>query len=322
VETGPDVITIRLAPEHTSTLDVGLRGSAVALGAAVFNAKVAAAAQRVLGPVNLQDDVDGVPLQATLRIRDGADAELAALYEPMLTRETNRRLGTSRPIPAHTIERLHAITEREEAHLHLMTDPDEIAGIATIFAAADRTRYLTPRLHAEMISELRWPSDPCQDTGIDVLSLELDRGDLAMIGILKRPDVMAHLAQWTAGTALGEDTRRRILASSAIGVISVSGSALTDFARGGSAAEAVWVAAQQHGLAVQPISPVFLYARDAAELSEISAAFAGELEQLQKGFRQLARTPLGSLVALVLRFSFSGPASVRSRRSIERVRLL
>ena len=99
VETGPDVVTIRLAPEHTSTLDIGLRASAVALGAALFNAKIAAAAQHVLGPVSLLNDVSGVPLQATLHLRDGDDPELAALYEPMLARETNRRVGTSRPIP-------------------------------------------------------------------------------------------------------------------------------------------------------------------------------------------------------------------------------
>ncbi len=322
VEAGPDVITIRLAPEHTSTLDIGLRGSAVALGAALFNAKVAAAAQQVLGPVSLQNDVGGVPLQATLHLRGGRDPELAALYEPMLARETNRRLGTSRPIPTHTIELLHTIAEREGAQLNLVTNPDDIASVATIFAAADRTRYLTPRLHAEMVSELRWPGDPCPDSGIDVLSLELDRGDLAVIGILKRRDVMAHLAQWNAGTALGADTRLRVSASSAIGVISVPGSALTDFARGGSAAEAVWIAAQQHGLAVQPVSPVFLYAHAADELAEVSASFAGELGELLKEFQQLARTPPDSFVALVLRLHFSGAASVRSRRSVERVRLL
>ncbi len=322
VETGPDVITIRLAPEHTSTLDIGLRGSAVALGAALFNAKVAAAAQQVLGPVSLLNDVGGVPLQATLHLRDGGDPELAALYEPMLARETNRRLGTSRPIPAHTIELLHTIAEREGAQLCLVTERDDIARVAMILAAADRTRYLTPRLHAEMVSELRWPGNPCPDTGIDVLSLELDPGDLAVIDILKRPDVMAHLAQWNAGTALGADTRLRVVASSAIAVISVPGSTLTDFARGGSAAEAVWITAQQHGLAVQPISPVFLYACNVDELTELSTSFADELGELQKEFRQLARTPPDSWVALVLRFTFSDPASVRSRRSLDRVSLL
>ncbi|MGB9227127.1 Rv1355c family protein [Mycobacterium sp.] len=322
VETGPDIITIRLAPEHTSTLDIGLRGSAVALGAALFNARVAAAAQQVLGPVNLLNAVGGVPLQATLHLRDGGDPELAALYEPMLARETNRRLGTSRPIPAQTIELLHTIAEREGAQLHLVTGRDDIARVATILAGSDRTRYLTPRLHADMVSELRWPGNPCPDTGIDVLSLELDPGDLAAIDILKRPDVMAHLAQWNAGTALGMDTRLRVLASSAIAAISVPGSALTDFARGGSAAEAVWITAQQHGLAVQPISPVFLYARDAKDLTELSTSFADELGDLQQEFRQIVGIPADASPALVMRFAVSGPASVRSRRTIDRVCLL
>jgi molybdopterin/thiamine biosynthesis adenylyltransferase len=322
IEANTDAVTIRLAPEHTSTLDVELRGSAVALGAALFNAKVAAAAQRVLGPAGLLENVDGAPLRATLHLRDGTDPELAGLYQPMLARETNRRLGTPHPIAADTIRELHSVTEREGATLHLLTGRDDIARAATIIAAADRTRYLTPKLHAEMISELRWPGDPCPDTGIDVRSLELDPSNLAVLGILKRPDVMAYLAQWDGGTALGEDTRRHVLASSAVAVIAVPADTLSDYARGGSAAEAVWITAQQRGLAVQPISPVFLYARSMAELAELSTSFGDELAELQKEFRQLVRMPPDGFPALVLRLAFSGPASVRSRRSPGRICLL
>ncbi|HSS25362.1 MAG TPA: Rv1355c family protein, partial [Mycobacterium sp.] len=322
IEAGPDVITIRLAPEHTSTMDVGFRGSAVAVGAALFNAKVAAASRRVLGAVTLLEDVDGAPLQATVHLRDGGEPDLAGLYQPMLARETNRRIGTSRPIAADTIERLHSVAEREGARLHLLTEHDDIAGVATILAAADRTRYLTPGLHADMVSELRWPGDQHPDTGIDVRSLELGPDDLAVLDILRRPDVMAHLARWNAGTALGEDTRRRVLASSAVGVVSVPGGTLTGYARGGSAVEAVWITAQQRGLTVQPISPVFLYARDADDLTELSMSFAHELGDLQREFRQLVRIPADASPALVLRFAVGAPASVRSCRSLGRVCLL
>ncbi|MDT5289826.1 MAG: hypothetical protein QOF88_4715, partial [Mycobacterium sp.] len=37
IDTASDSVTVRLAPEHTSTIDVRFRGSAVAIGAAVFN---------------------------------------------------------------------------------------------------------------------------------------------------------------------------------------------------------------------------------------------------------------------------------------------
>ena len=322
VEARHDAITIRLAAEHTSTLDVRLRSSAVALGAALFNARVAAAAQHVLGPASILENVDGAALRATVQLRDGTDPELAALYQAMLARETNRRMGTPLPIAADAIRQLYSVAEREGAQLRLLTGRDDIARAATIIAAADRARYLTPKLHAEMVSELRRTGDRHIDTGIDVRSLELDPGDLALLDLLTRQDVMACLAQWNAGTALGEDTRRRVLASSAVAAISVTKPALADYARGGSAAEAVWITAQQHGLAVQPISPVFLYASDAEDLNKFSLSLADELSELQQSFRELLGIPADEVPALVLRFTSSRPASVRSRRSFDRVRLL
>jgi hypothetical protein len=97
---------------------------------------------------------------------------------------------------------------------------------------------------------------------------------------------------------------------------------LADYARGGAAVEAVWIAAQQCGLAVQPISPVFLYARDGGDFAALSASFADELDDLQQEFRKLVGIPVDVSPALVLRFAVSDPASVRSRRSLDRVRLL
>ena len=171
-----------------------------------------------------------------------------------------------------------------------------------------------------MISELRWPGDPHPDTGIDVRSLELDAGDLALLDVLRRPDVMAHLAEWKAGSALGDDMRDRVLASSALAVITVPGHGLGDYAKGGSAVEAVWILAQREGLSVQPLSPVFLHAQNKADLNELSAAFADELEQQQSDFEHFAATQPDESIVLVLRFTDAPPASVPSRRSLSRIR--
>jgi hypothetical protein len=112
------------------------------------------------------------------------------------------------------------------------------------------------------------------------------------------------------------------MASSALVVVAAPGGTLTDYARGGSAVEAVWITAQQHGLAVQPIAPAFLYAQNAEDFDELSTPFALELKKLQTEFRRLVGIPAGALPALALRLAFSEPASVRSRRSLERVSLL
>jgi molybdopterin/thiamine biosynthesis adenylyltransferase len=317
----PADITIEIDVQHNSTMDVGFRGSAVALGAAVMNARIAAAAHQALGPVSLDDHAEGSPLRAVVTLTDGTDPDLAGLYQPMLARETNRRRGTPEPIDTATIDALTAAARREGARLRVLTSRADIARAATILAASDRTRYLTPRLHQDMVSELRWPGDLNPDTGIDVLSLELEAGEFAVLDILRRPDVMAHLADWDAGSALGEDTRDRILASSALAVITVPGHALGDYAKGGAAVELVWIIAQQRELSVQPVSPVFLYAHDRAEIDELSTTFADQLAQLQREFRRLADVPDEESIALVLRFAVGPPASVKSRRSTDRVRL-
>jgi hypothetical protein len=104
-------------------------------------------------------------------------------------------------------------------------------------------------------------------------------------------------------------------------VVSVSGNELADYARGGSAMEAVWITAQQRGLAVQPVSPVFLYARTPEEFKDLSSAFCDELLTLQSQFRALVGTEPGANQILVLRLATSGPASVKSRRDPNRLRL-
>jgi len=99
-----------------------------------------------------------------------------------------------------------------------------------------------------------------------------------------------------------------------LAVIVTDDRSLTGYARGGSAAESVWITAQHHGSAVQPISPPFLYAHDDDELDELSPLFAAQLAELQSDFRELTATDPGEAQILILRLTAAPPASVRSRR--------
>jgi molybdopterin/thiamine biosynthesis adenylyltransferase/nitroreductase len=314
IEAARDAVVVRLAAEHKSTMDVGYRGSAVAVGAAVFNARVAAAAKGVLGPVEFTESDGQSPLQATIGLTGDGDPDLARLYPAMTRRQTNRHHGTPAGLSADTVELLQSTASQEGARLELLTAREDIERAAELLAAADRIRYLTPRLHADMASELRWPGEGSLDSGIDVRSLELDPGELLTLDILRRPDVMSMLAEWDTGGALGADTRTRIGASSALAVVIARGRTLTDYARSGSAAEAVWIKAQERGLAVQPISPVFLYAHGDDELHQLSPTFVTALRDLQSDFRRLARTGPDEAQVLALRLADAPPTSVRSRR--------
>ncbi len=314
IETSAAALTVRIDPARTTMMDVEFRGSAVALGAAVFNARVAAASHGHGTEVTLNTAADNSPLEAVVTLSGTADPNMAVLYEPMLDRTTNRHQGSSAEISAELAELLRASVSRFGARLHLLTSPTEIESGASVLAAADRLRYLTPRLHAEMFSELWWPGDPAPEYGIDVRGLELPPSDLAVLDVLRRPEVMAHLARWDAGGVLGADTRDRIVAGSALAVVSFTGHTLSDYARAGEAVEAVWITAQLHGLAVQPVSPAFLYAHEDNELVSLTPAFPGELRSLQYTFRKLIGAGPQEAQALVLRFTKAPPPSVRSRR--------
>ena len=126
----------------------------------------------------------------------------------MLDRHTNRHVVFASPFPSMTgrLDILRSVAEHNGARLVIVDDRDRIDRIADIVAESDRIRCLTPRLHAEMVSELRWPDDDHQETGIDVNGLEVGQAGLQAMEILRRPEVMAQLARLERRTGSG---RRR-----------------------------------------------------------------------------------------------------------------
>ncbi|SNT01955.1 Rv1355c family protein [Rhodococcoides kyotonense] len=298
--------------ERTSGLDVAYRGSHVALGAALFNARVAAADRGVLGETKV--DTVGETAEVTLMLGDGADPALASRYPRVLARVTNRNLGSPSTVDDTTASALSAAAESEGTRLSLITDRAAIEQVAEIIAESDRIRYLTNSLHSEMISELRWPGQADPNTGIDVHALALDPTDLVKLDVSRRSDVMALLRDWDAGVALGEDSYDRIMSSSGLAVTIVSGDSPADFVRGGSGTQNVWITAEEHGLAVHPASPVFIYAHKPAEFDELSSHYARALTELKQRFDAVAGVEPGESITLVLRLSHTDAEAVKSRR--------
>lgn len=315
IEATTENVTVSIDPARTSTMDVGFRGSAVAVGAAAFNARIAAAVNGFSTEVTYTEPGTQRPLEAVVQLRPGGDHDLARWHPAVFDRETNRNHGTGATLAPEIAESLARVARQHGARLHVMVDRDEITRTARVFADADQTRYLTPTLHEEMISELRWPGDEDKDFGIDVRSLALGPGDLAALNLLRRGDVVAKLDDWDAGTVLGDDTFNRMVSSSGVATVLTTGTTLSDFARGGAAVAAVWMAAQEFGLTVQPVSPPFLYALTDTEFGELSSKYADELLRLQGTFNALTGKRSDESMVLSLRISMAAPASVPSRRS-------
>ncbi|MGW0636020.1 Rv1355c family protein [Nocardia salmonicida] len=308
-------VHLAVDPARTSGMDIGFRGSAVALGAALYNARVAAAAQGLLGTHEIVLG-DTAPVSAVLRLGTRADPELAADYPGVLARATNRHLGDGRPLGPEVLDALAVSAAAEGAIVRGVADRAALGEVAELLAESDRVRYLTPRLHAEMFGELRWPADDLR-TGLDLRTMELAADEQAKLHIGARADVMAYLRDWSGGAALGDYAYQRISSASALIAVTCPvgiDADLTDYVRGGSAVERVWIAAQKLGLAVQPMSPVFLYVRNDHDLRNVSAGFTDTLASIHKRFSALMGIPGHETVTAVLRLSYAPAPTVRSAR--------
>jgi hypothetical protein len=308
----PGGVQARVVQARTSAMDVAFRGSYVGIGAAAFNAQVAAAQHGLRASIAAFPDEQDPGLAASIALTRGSDPELAKLYPAMVQRITNRNPGRRRELAPDVVTDLHRAAAAGGATMHLVTDPAGVAEMADILAASDRIRFLTPRLHQQMMAELNWFEHAA--LGIDVRSLGLDAADLAKLAVASRADVMACLASWHGGAALGDSTRDRVNASSAVAVLTVPGDTPADYLRGGMAVEQVWIRAGQHRLDVQPVSPVFLYARSDTDLKTVSEEFTADLHELQRLFRSTIGLDGSQTPVLVLRLSHDAPPAVRGRR--------
>jgi nitroreductase len=302
-------------PDRSSTMDVAHRGTYVGVGAALFNARVQAASMRVLGPVKLFPEGRPSHLVASMQLGKDSDVGIAPLSAYLHSRSSNRRMGQPAPVPQETVQALTRGVEREGAQLRFVSERPRIDAGASLLAASDRLRFLLPTVHQEMLSEIRWPGRDALDEGLDIRTLEMDPGGYAALDLLSRPDVMGHLADWRAGEALGMRMKASIMTSSALAVVTVPRAEPMWYVRGGAAMERFWLNCEMHGLAVQPASPVFLYAVDEADLLTLSGErYLDEMHQLFVRFNDFWGIGDGETPIMVFRVFQAPPPSVHSIR--------
>lgn len=316
-----NAIRIELDEQRTTAMDVEYRASYVAIGAAVCNMRIAAAALGVLGEV----EVFGHGAVAQLRLGPGRDDRLAAWATPMLERVTNRQLPQGdQSLGLDDLAALQLVARDAGAELAVVADRDGLSRAAGIVADADRVRFLVPTLHREMMSELLDPRTDPVERGIDLRTLEMGSG-VAMLDLAGRGDVMAELAaldqasEADVGQALGAGMSTLVTSSSAVVAVAITGSGPVDYLRGGEAMERVWIAAGARGFAVQPMVPLFLFTRDDTELELIAGRYAERMSAARQQLRELFGLRPEQHLAMMLRLSRAPAPSAISLRSADTV---
>jgi molybdopterin/thiamine biosynthesis adenylyltransferase len=321
-ELSPDALDIFIAPERsTNSMDVRSRGTFIAAGAALFNARVRASALGLLGSVTTFPSGLLAKNVARLTFSDGDDPALSTLNPFIGSRHTNRRPPVPRLFDPTLSAPLIDAAASEGVTLRLVTDPGDVASLAKQIAEADQLRFLLPLVHESMMEELCWPGRDDLSSGLDVRTLEMDAGAMASLAVLSRPDVMNELRSWKAGSALAAHTYKTVSASSALAVLSVTRDGARGYLRGGQGLERFWLRATQLGLSAQPVAPVFLCADSEDDL--LTLCGPRHLDDLQaRQTRFLSELDLDDteVLVMVLRLFYAdAPNATSIRRPLSQV---
>ena len=312
----------------TSLADFASNGAMVALGAATENLVLAAHAEGlevVSEPFPLGEDSD---LVASFAFHH----EPTPLCEPhwrdklaahIGQRHTNRKSQRQR-IDPEVLAELTSAVRSVGADVQFLEEDAELAGLGRIVGSADRVRLFNEDYNREMMSELRWTPEEAAATrdGIALDQLELSRIDRAGVQMCRSVSTLRYLRAWGVGQGVVKPGMQAIMNSGAVGLITMPRVSQRDFFVGGRAVERMWLTAQAHKLALQPITIVcYMFARVFRGGGEgLDAASIEELTRLRTPYRRLFTVDNDTAEVLLFRVSRAEPTATRSyRRGLDEV---
>jgi nitroreductase len=246
-------LTLSIDPERArSGLDADGFDSWVAAGAALFNARVAAAGAGVGVTHDILTDGPGWKAVCGPLVDDvGLDPAL------MVRRVTDRRAYDRTPLTDPQAKALRLAASRESATLTLVQDPDRMASLAGLIAEVEAVVLLSdPGLRGSLLRWFRWSPSHAHRSGdaLDVRSLDLSFHAFLFLFLVRWAPLAWVASRVGAKRALADAQARRFSQSSAMGVLTVAGDTPEDWVRGGQGLQRLWLTAEREGLAVHPLA--------------------------------------------------------------------
>ena len=247
------------AARWPTMLDFDARASCLACGAAAANFQIAAAAAGRAWSIEW-----GAPgSDLAWRARAGeAIAPNPNQLRALVNRCTNRQLGTRSPLTADETAVLAASVS--DVVVEFRADDPAMIELGEILAEGDRLRMLHPRLHRELMGELRWTRAEAETTGdgIDLETLELDATQRAACALSRQWPLMSTLRELETGGGLGRGSRNAAAGAAGFVLLRAVGAGRPAFLHGGFALTHLWLQAEAMGLAVRPMTALlYLCAR-------------------------------------------------------------
>ena len=310
------------ASRSRSLLDFRSLAAVAAVGAASENLVIAAHAEGLGVRLNALPLGDESELLATFEfIEQGGPGDepstADALVDWIPARVTNRRNATGEPLPTEAYAALDgSIVPWPEARLRWLRSRPDLTEAGEVLGAADRLLFLDGRLHAEMMSEVRFDATGSNGRGIPVETLELSPSDRAGLEVSRSGPALALVKEWGGGANLEKMSRKAVAAASAVGMLTMSKGGRLGYFRGGRAFERLWLTAAQAGLALQPMTALaYLFARLHEGGGEgLDPEITAKLRALWLRWSALFKVDAREAEVLVFRLSAAAPPSARAPR--------
>lgn len=299
--------------------------SVTAVGAAIENIVLVAKSKGLEARVEAYPDPGSPNLVASIQFSVcPIDPALDDIEDVIVQRVTNRIPGIRQSLDPSLLKGLQHLIESRGARLDLLTTPDELEAAGACLGAADRVRFFSKKLHADMMKEFRWSPEETLKTrdGIDVATMEMSSADLAGLKMLRSWPLMKMLMKTGGGRALENPTRKALDGASALGRLVLPGYSTENFLHGGRILQELWLRTTQLGLALQPMAgPIYFFARLEHEDGRgFSARQNEELMRLRQEYRGLFPGNADESEIMVFRLAVAPPPKTRSLRQEPRLR--
>ncbi len=305
--------------------EVGRHWALVAVGAALCNLQIAAAARGKAVQLDLLPRKADPRLAAEVRLQPlPGGPNVDPLFEEIPRRATNRQLGTRPHLSPVHAQALSAAARDSGAKLQLCTDRAILTELGQLLGEAERLRLIAPGLHGTTMRQVRWSETEAQETsdGVRVEALAVTPMDFATLQLLRSSDVAKVIRDTHGGRLLTMSSMQAVGSSAALGLLTIGGPQPESLIRGGIAMQQLWLTASALGVAVHPVNTLLdLFAR--VERFNGAGLDKQEIQQLvdmRERFTRAFTVSFADAEILLFRLSYADASPMRTqRRSVETV---
>jgi len=296
---GKNELTFRVDPERSHTeLDPTGQAAKIALGAAVENASELASDLDLYAAVAAKDDTVSMTLER-------ASCAPSARAQVVWRRATQRHLSRDAALDDPEVAALLRDCSHRDVDMRVLRDRARLTALGALLAALDRERFLHPKLHAEVLSELRWhPEEAPAETGIGTWTLGVDAASLAAIELLRDREVVSTSVDLGVGLGLGRGTRDAVANAAGLIWVGAHRPERADAVTAGRLVERVWLNASVVGLGVQPVAAgAYILARNRVEPGFFDESQSERLARIDEALCEVLERPITAIDYIWLRIT-------------------